>query len=202
MPAAVKPSRFFVSDTDPASKQAILQAALGLFVRHGLASTTIRMIADAAGYTNPAMFKFFESKDALALDLFGRCYKQLYTSIHAAASAEKFDEALAGVIGAFLRAMEEDLEAALFVQDSLRELWPRMPVAARKHSLLGTLKQLVQRGVREGRVRGYHSVDIPVAALIGLMAQTGRMLYFEELATPASRHQPELTLALERMFAG
>lgn len=199
--AAVKPARFFVSDTDPASKQAILQAALGLFVRHGLASTNIRMIGEAAGYSNPAMFKFFESKEALALYLFERCYHRLFTSVHAAASADVFDDALAGVVSAFLQAMDEDLEATLFVQDSLRELWPRLPAAARKHSLLGTLKRLVQRGMRDGRVHGYGSPDIPVAALVGLMAQLGRLLYFEEVASPASRHRAELTLAIERMLA-
>jgi TetR/AcrR family transcriptional regulator, repressor of fatR-cypB operon len=195
-------TRLFLSDGDPASKQAILQAALALFVQHGLAATSIRMIGAAAGYTNPAMFKFFESKDALALYLFERCYARLFVAVDAAVSTAAFDDALAGVVRAFLEAMDNDLEATLFVQDSLRELWPRLPAAARKQSILGALARLFRRGIREGRVRGYRSADIPVAAVVGLVAQLGRMLYFREVPGPASRHGPEIELAVGRMLGG
>src|SRR5215831_3268362 len=110
--------RLFLAEGDPASKQAILQAALALFVQHGLEATSIRMIGAAAGYTNPAMFKFFESKEALALYLFERCYGRLFLTVHAAASKDEFDDALAAVIDAFLGAMDHDLEATIFVQES------------------------------------------------------------------------------------
>jgi AcrR family transcriptional regulator len=194
--------RLFLAEDDPASKQAILQAALALFVQHGLAGTNVRMIGAAAGYSNPAMFKFFESKEALALYLFERCYARLFLSVHAAASAPAFDDALAAVVGAFLGAMDQDLEATLFVQDSLRELWPRLPASARRGSILGTLTRLLKRGMREDRVRGYHSPEIPVAALVGLFAQLGRVLYFREVPGPASRHRAEIDLAIGRMLGG
>jgi AcrR family transcriptional regulator len=198
---AAKP-RFFVSEDDPASKQAILRAALALFVQHGLAATNIRMIGAAAGYTNPAMFKFFESKEALALYLFERCYARLFLAVHAAASAPAFEHALAGVVGAFLGALDHDLEATLFVQDSLRELWPKLPASARKRSILGTLKRLLERGIHEGQVQGYRSPDVPVAALVGLMAQLGREVYFREIPGPASRHRSEVEIAIRRMLGG
>ncbi len=194
--------RFFLSEGDPPSKQSILRAALGLFVKYGLAGTNVRMIGEAAGYTNPAMFKFFESKDALALYLFERCYEQLYRRIEAAAGRRPFEAALGEVLGAFLAAMDEDLEAVLFVQDALRELWPRLPAAARKRSILRRLRELLERGIREGAVTGYASSDVPVAALVGLVAQLGRMLYFGEVAGPARAHRAELELALRRMLKG
>ncbi len=194
------PTRFFLSDGDPASKQAILEAALGLFVEHGLAGTNVRMIGAAAGYSNPAMFKFFESKEALAVYLFERCYLRLFTSVDAAASAPKFDEALERVIDTFLRAMEEDLEALLFVQDTLRELWPKVTGPARNASILRTLSAMFERGIGEGRVHGHRSVGVSVAVLVGSLAQLGRMLYFRELPGPASHHRRELTSTLKRML--
>jgi len=195
-------TRFFVSEEDPASKQAILQAALALFVQHGMEATSIRMIGAAAGYTNPAMFKFFESKEALALYLFERCYGRLFLSVHAAASKEAFDDALAAVIGAFLEAADHDLEATIFVQESLRQLWPRLPESARRGSILGTLKRLFARGIREGKVRGYRSPDIPVTVLVGIMGQLVRVLYFREVSGPASRHRAEIEMAIGRMIGG
>src|SRR5690242_21770697 len=110
------------------------------------------MIAEEAGYTNPALFKFFESKDALALHLFERCYERLYARLEPAAARAPFRAALAGVLDAFVALVDEDLEAVLFDQDALRELWPRLPASARKRSILRLLRDLVARGVREGAV--------------------------------------------------
>ncbi len=162
--------RFFLDEGDPPSKQSILRAALGLFVKHGLAGTNVRMIGDRR--------------------------------IEAAAGRRPFEAALGEVLGAFLGAMDEDLEAVLFVQDALRELWPRLPAAARKRSILRQLRELLERGIREGAVTGYASSDVPVAALVGLVAQLGRMLYFGEVAGPARLRRAELELALRRMLKG
>lgn len=202
MAARVAEERFFLSAGDPPSKQGILRAALKLFVKHGLAGTNVRMIGKEAGYTNPAMFKFFDSKDALALYLFERCYERLYRQIARAAVRASFHEALAGVIDAFLTAMDEDLEAVLFVQDSLRELWPLLPVATRRRSILRTLRALFERGVGDGAVVGYSSPDVPVAALVGLLAQLARMVYFGEIEGPARMRRGELELAVTRILKG
>jgi AcrR family transcriptional regulator len=191
--------RFFIADQDPPSKQSILRAALKLFVRHGLDGTNVRMIGDEAGYTNPALFKFFASKDALALYLFERCYGRLYSAVERAATGKPFDEALGAVLDAFLGEMTEDLEAVLFVQDTLRELWPRASPSIRKRSIIGVLHALFRRGLREGAVEGYRSPDVPVAALVGLLAQFGRMAYFGEIEGPAARWRKDLELALTRM---
>ncbi len=202
MGTSLRRSRFFVSDSDPASKQGILRAALGLFARHGLDGTTIRMIGEEAGYTNPAMFKFFPSKDALALHLFERCYARLHDAVAAAAAGEDFDVALRAVVEALLAAMEEDLEAVLFVQDALRELWPRLPARARRRSIIASLRALLARGIRDGDVSGFSTPDVPVAILLGSMAQLARMAYFGEIARSPASWRAELDLALGRMLTG
>src|SRR5262249_57717507 len=68
---------FYVEPTDPPSKQALLKAALKLFARDGVRESSIRALAEEAGFTNPVLFKYFEGKDALALHLFERCYLRL-----------------------------------------------------------------------------------------------------------------------------
>src|SRR5215470_14587482 len=68
---------FYVEPTDPPSKQELLKAALKLFARQGVRESTIRAVAEEAGFTNPVLFKYFEGKDALALHLFERCYLRL-----------------------------------------------------------------------------------------------------------------------------
>jgi AcrR family transcriptional regulator len=191
--------RFFLLEGDPPSKQCILRAALKLFVRHGISGTSVRMIGEEAGYTNPALFKFFESKDALALYLFERCYVRLHAAVERAAREETFAAALEAVLDAFLDAMEEDLEAVVFVQDALRELWPRASAPVRARSILGALEALVERGRREGAVAGYRTSQVPVAAIVGLFAQFGRMIYFGEIPRPARQWRGDLMQAIRGM---
>ena len=95
-------ARWFIKEADPPSKQSILRAALKLFVKHGLAGTNVRMIGAEAGYTNPAMFKFFASKHALALYLFESCYGRLYGLVESAAARGSFHEGLGGVLDVLL----------------------------------------------------------------------------------------------------
>ncbi len=75
---AMRATAFLLAEADPPSKREILRCALSLFVRDGLSETSIRAIARATHYTNPALYKFFPSKEALALHLFERCYAHLF----------------------------------------------------------------------------------------------------------------------------
>src|SRR5271168_4307440 len=68
---------FYLSEGDAPGKRAILSAALDLFAARGVDGVSIREIASQAGCTNPAMFRHFKSKDALACALFESCYRRL-----------------------------------------------------------------------------------------------------------------------------
>src|SRR5207253_2685910 len=46
-------------------KQAIVEAALPLFARKGFAETTTKELAQAAGVSEPLLYKHFPSKEAL-----------------------------------------------------------------------------------------------------------------------------------------
>ena len=81
-PGRPTPTPFYVSEDDAPAKRRILVAALALFVRDGLCETSVRDIAKASGFTNPALFKHFRSKDDLARYLFERCYLELEAWSH------------------------------------------------------------------------------------------------------------------------
>jgi AcrR family transcriptional regulator len=51
-----------------ATRQALQDAALRMFERHGYAATTVRDIASAAGVTERTFFRYFRSKEDLVLD--------------------------------------------------------------------------------------------------------------------------------------
>src|SRR3954462_5407515 len=176
-----RPRPFYVHADDPPAKRKILVTALALFVRDGLCETSVRDIATASGFTNPALFKHFESKDHLARFLFERCFLELARLVEtAAASASTFRKQHRAVIDAYLDALERDSDSVLYVQDFLRHFWPSMPAAVKRHSIIGEVRRLLTAGQAEGVVTSAIDVDLLTIAWIGTLQQLSRAKYFGE----------------------
>jgi AcrR family transcriptional regulator len=191
---------FYVSSDDPPGKQRIVVAALDLFVRDGLCETSVRDIAKASGFSNPALFKHFPSKEALAIHLFERCYLELYNLITTAIRSENtFATKQRAVIGAYMTALDQDRNAVLYVQDNLRLFWPRMPIALRKHSIIGEVRALLEFGRKEGVVTATLDIGLLTVAWIGTLQQFARAQYFGEFNLPSSVIAKALDDLLARM---
>jgi AcrR family transcriptional regulator len=191
---------FYVSNDDPPGKQRIVVAALDLFVRDGLCETSVRDIAKASGFSNPALFKHFASKDALANHLFERCYLELYNLITQAIRQENtFAAKQRAVISAYMTALEQDRNAVLYVQDNLRLFWPRMPAALRKHSIVGQVRMLLELGRKEGVVAATLDIGLLTIAWIGTLQQFARAQYFGEFNLPSKAVARGLDDLLARM---
>ena len=72
----------------PPAKAAILSAALKLFAAKGIDGVSIRDVAAAAGFTNPALYKHYKSKEAMAGDLFETCYRHMVARMEAATKSD------------------------------------------------------------------------------------------------------------------
>jgi len=181
-----------VDPEDPPSKQAIAKAALARFVHRGVEATSIRDLADETGYTNPALYKFWDGKDALVLDVFERCYRQLVRHLEGAWS----DGAppLRAFVARYVDAVDDDLDAVLYVQDQLRALWPRASAATRKVSLLALVLRLGPDGAPAPK--------LVVAAIVGTLGQFARQLHFGDLRAPASAWREPLEAILARVVGG
>ncbi len=191
---------FYVSSGDAPAKQKIVIAALDLFVQDGLCETSVRDIAKESGFSNPALFKHFPSKDALANYLFERCYLELYHLItRAIRSGDTFAMKQHAVICAYMAALDQDRNAVLYVQDNLRQFWPRMPVALRKHSILGEVRRMLEMGRKEGVVTATLDVALLTVAWIGTLQQFARAQYFGEFKLQSSVMSATLEDLLTRM---
>jgi AcrR family transcriptional regulator len=73
--------------TAPARREAVLEAACGVFVRSSYHGTTTKMIAAQAGVTEPIIYRHFHSKR----DLYLACLEASWTRVQAL-----WDKALAG----------------------------------------------------------------------------------------------------------
>jgi len=189
---------FYVEPTDPPSKQELLKAALKLFARDGVRESSIRAVAEEAGFTNPVLFKYFDGKDALALHLFERCYLRLVREVMGAlAEGGSFRERLGRLIARLMALLDEPPDAVLFVNEELRRYWPQVSAATRRRSLLGITTKFFE----EGPVTQAIDHTLLVAAFWGLLGQFARMHAFGEWKGGAAEAAPQLEALVFKMLA-
>ena len=173
-------------DTDPASKREILKSALALFVRHGPSDPTARQIAAHAGYSNPAIFKYFRTKDELALYLFKECYVKVTSRLRETIRFERpLRENLQALLTAYGEIVERDLDALLYATENHRRFQRSLSSELRERSLSRLLLQLFEDGKSEGAVASGMDTRLLVSAVIGLLSQFARARYFGEFPGPA-----------------
>jgi AcrR family transcriptional regulator len=194
---------FFISPDDPPSKRAILRSAFELFVQKGFDATNIRAIGKRAGYSNPALFKFFESKEQLGLYLFERCYLN-YADVFGSAiqSQQSFEEKLDTTLDRFCEVLGDNPGTFLFVQDHLRHFWPLVSTRVRKTSILGQVRSLIEQGISEKIVTTDVGPKILVAAFVGFVTQFARMQYFGEFKGGVDAWKGQLKVVGRRLLAG
>lgn len=187
------PRPFYVHEDDPPSKREVLRAALTLFSARGLAATSIRDIAEESGYTNPALYKHFASKDELAQYLFETCHARVWTRCaDALAAAEDLEGKLDGYVGAWLDLLDEEPEVLAFLSDSARVLWPRAKPALRRKTMIGLARTLVSAAPRVRGGRDAIDPDVAAASIQGTLAELGRMIQVGVVPGPASAWRERL----------
>ncbi len=86
-----------------AGAEGLVRAALQVIAHDGLADASLRAIAQAAGVSEPAIYRHFGSKRDLLGELFRRCAGSLYTYLDEGRSAAEGALAqVAALAGAFL----------------------------------------------------------------------------------------------------
>lgn len=177
---------FYIETGDPPAKQRILEEALRLFATRGMAATSIRDIAAASGYTNPALYKHFETKEALASTLFERCYREQLARVEAALrKGQGFEMRFHAFLVAFATMFDDHPHAVIFTSDGLATLWPQMPESLKARTMITLTRELLQQGRREGLVAKDADLSLQVTLVVGMLGQLTRQLYLGVAKGPA-----------------
>lgn len=183
----------YIRDDDPPAKREILRAAMKLFSQRGLDGTSIRDIAEESGYTNPALYKHFRSKEELALHLFETCHQHVWSMCSAAiAGADGFQQKLKAYISRWLEFVDDGPEMMAFLSDSARILWPRSSASVRRRTMIGLARSLFREAKKAGRRRPGMDIDLLAASLEGTIAELARMIQVGVAAGPAARWRDPL----------
>ena len=70
------------------TKQKIMRSAAALFVERGVAESTTRLIAEKAGFAEGTIYRHFESKEALAWQIFEQQHRDLARALQSTVDQE------------------------------------------------------------------------------------------------------------------
>jgi AcrR family transcriptional regulator len=184
-----------IRDVRPApAKAALAAAALELFARRGVEAVSVRDIAKVAGYSNPALFRHFTSKEELARRLFETAYRSLIAAVETPAARGGLKPWLAAVVDEIARAPA----ASRFVLANIDAFWPQMPGELRSKNLPRLVREALERGREEGAIREDLDVGTAVRVIVGTLKELARSAHSgEERLEPQGAARDLAALLLE-----
>jgi hypothetical protein len=95
---------------------------------------------------------------------------------NALASGATFAAKQHAVIDAYLDAPDRDSNSVVYVQDGLRHFWPQMPATLRRHSIVGEVRRLLEKGRAEGSVTDDIDIDLLATAWAPCSSSRGSVI--------------------------
>ncbi|MDP1966397.1 MAG: TetR/AcrR family transcriptional regulator [Reyranella sp.] len=168
------------------TKQRIERAALTLFVARGVAETTTREIALAASIAEGTIYRYFPSKEQLAVDMFLRHHRAL---------AEALDEAqgkaatLREKIDAIVRCYCEwaDRDWTLFAYHLLNQHSFLILVPDGTPNPVDVVREVIARAMKAGEIPR-RDADLAAASAIGAVMQPATYKVYGRFEGPLAAH--------------
>ena len=157
----------------------IREAALHLFVEKGVDATRTKEIAKAAGISEGNIYRHYESKDALARDLFITEYQRYGEAVkQIIAEARSFDEAWPAFVDFLCAEFDSGPNAFRYLlmtqHDFVKDLNRQMP------SPIEQLRSYIEKQMKAERIPKVDP-DLAVAIAIGPILQAATFIIYGQL---------------------
>jgi AcrR family transcriptional regulator len=183
----------------PATKRDdIIRVARRLFAEHGVKATTVREIAQAAGVTEGALYRHFESKSDLARYLFAGGAELFYAYLDEAVAGVEEAERLRALVCGFFDFAESNPEVFGFVMARHYGGVGELPPA--KHLPKALFVATLAAGMEAGRLRRLDH-ELAAALVIGMCVQSIFFLQRGLVEQSAVEARNEVCAAVNRVFA-
>ena len=168
------------------TKAKLERTALLLFVRHGVTETTTKEIAAAASIAEGTIYRYFPSKEQLALDLFLRHHRSLAEALRAAHRPHK---TLRAKLDAIVRCYCEwaDRDWTQFAYHLLVQHLFLSQVPADLPNPVIVVRDVVNHAMRAGEIPK-RNVDLAAAAAMGVVLQAAIYKVYGRFTGPLSAH--------------
>jgi AcrR family transcriptional regulator len=179
----------------PSAKHRIEAAALALFARKGVAGTSIRDIAAAAGVSEGALYRHFPGKDEMAAALFAERYAALARSLGALDAGPDFAARLRAVIEGLCALHDREPDGFNFMLVVQHEQLPRYDNAG--GSPVDGLRRLIETGIASGDVT-VRDPELATGLVLGIVVQTATLKLYGRITRPLGALAPALADAALR----
>ncbi len=176
-----------------ATRRNIQQAALALFAERGVAATTVRDLARAAGIAEGTLYRHYESMDALVWDLFATNYAGFARRLAVTLAPHgAFADRMAALVGEFCRFFDTEPAMFRFLMLAQHQALPR--VANDDDNPVEIVHRMVARAAERGEIAP-HPPGLAASMVLGLLLQPAFGLVYGRLAPPFAQYADTITLA-------
>jgi AcrR family transcriptional regulator len=168
------------------TKARLERAALTLFVARGVAETTTKEIAMAASVAEGTIYRYFPSKEQLALDLFLRHHQGLAEAL---ADAQRPAKGLRAKIEAIVRCYCEwaDRDWTLFAYHLLNQHSFLIQVPDGMANPVTVVRDVISQAMKAGEIPR-RNVDLAAASAIGVVMQAATYKVYGRFTGDLSDH--------------
>ncbi len=165
-----------------ATKAKIETSALKLFAEKGVDQTTTRDIAAGAGISEGAIYRHFESKDAMVHELFSANYLRLAGEIDELQGRETgLRQKLAAMVRAFCVLYEEDPDMFRFLLLVQHGELRKMPPEAR--TPVRVVRSVIEDAIQRGEIPA-QDPDVANALVFGIVLQPALFKVYGQIGQP------------------
>ena len=171
----------------PRALAPLKDAALRLFLEHGIDGTGIRELARVAGCSEAAVYRHWTNKEDLVRSLYEEHLATVCTILDTAlqpATAPTFEAQVQAAVTALYQLFDEQPLVFRFVLLAKHDL--EMASALHVRTPLDIVQALAQRALDEGRAQG--DAAVLAAALTGTFLETAVFVLYQRLPGPLSQH--------------
>ena len=168
------------------TKARLERAALTLFVARGVAETTTKEIAMAASVAEGTIYRYFPSKEQLALDLFLRHHQGLAEAL---AEAQRPAKGLRAKIEGIVRCYCEwaDRDWTLFAYHLLNQHSFLIQVPDGMANPVTVVRDVISQAMKAGEIPR-RNVDLVAASAIGVVMQAATYKVYGRFTGDLSDH--------------
>lgn len=181
------------------TKARIEEEAVGLFVRKGVAQTTTKDIAAAAGIAEGTIYRHFESKEALVEHLFLSNYLPLAKTLdgiqkRSATTIRKLET----IVRYLYEAYDHDPTVFTFMLITQHGAVAKIPDGTA--TPVSVVRKIIKEGIKSGAVR---RVDPQIAThlALGLILQPATAHVYGEITGPLAPRASDVVDALSRLLS-
>jgi AcrR family transcriptional regulator len=182
------------------TKTLIKETALRLFAQKGVAETSVRDLARAAGIAEGTLYRHYAAKEDMVRDLFREHYAAFAGRIDALQQGQaNLADKLKVVVADACRLFDENPDLYRFLLLSQHEVLPHLPRGGAGDPM-AVLRRMIAAGIKSGEVK-VADPALGAAMVMGLVLQPALAIIHGSLKGPLSPHAGAIAAACERVLS-